>query len=35
MLESGALAYRRLKNGELVILLVSKRRSKRGTPKER
>src|SRR5690349_14913737 len=24
MLESGALAYRRLKNGELLILLVSK-----------
>jgi 8-oxo-dGTP pyrophosphatase MutT (NUDIX family) len=34
MLESGALAYRRLKNGELMILLVSKKRSKKwGIPK--
>jgi 8-oxo-dGTP pyrophosphatase MutT (NUDIX family) len=34
MLESGALAYRRLKNGELLILLVSKKRSKKwGIPK--
>jgi 8-oxo-dGTP pyrophosphatase MutT (NUDIX family) len=34
MLESGALAYRRLKNGKLVILLVSKKRSKKwGIPK--
>jgi hypothetical protein len=34
ILESGALAYRRLKNGELVILLVSKKRSKKwGIPK--
>ena len=29
MLESGTLAYRRLENGELEILLVSKTRSKR------
>jgi hypothetical protein len=29
MLEAGALAYRRLENGELEILLVSKKRSKR------
>jgi hypothetical protein len=29
MLESGALAYRRLENGELEILLVSKTLSKR------
>jgi haloacid dehalogenase-like hydrolase/NUDIX domain len=36
MLESGALAYRRLKNGEVEILLVSKKRSKRwGIPKGR
>jgi 8-oxo-dGTP pyrophosphatase MutT (NUDIX family) len=36
MLESGALAYRRLENGELEILLVSKKRSKRwGIPKGR
>jgi 8-oxo-dGTP pyrophosphatase MutT (NUDIX family) len=36
ILESGALAYRRLKNGELVILLVSKKRSKKwGIPKGR
>jgi len=34
ILESGALAYRRLKNGELLILLVSKKRSKKwGIPK--
>jgi 8-oxo-dGTP pyrophosphatase MutT (NUDIX family) len=34
MLESGALAYRRLKNGKLLILLVSKKRSKKwGIPK--
>ena len=34
ILESGVLAYRRLKNGELVILLVSKKRSKKwGIPK--
>jgi hypothetical protein len=34
MLESGALAYRRLKNGELLILLISKKRSKKwGIPK--
>ena len=34
MLEAGALAYRRLKNGELLILLVSKKRSKKwGIPK--
>src|ERR1700730_2492830 len=36
ILESGALAYRRLKNGKLVILLVSKKRSKKwGIPKGR
>jgi 8-oxo-dGTP pyrophosphatase MutT (NUDIX family) len=36
MLESGALAYRRRENGELEILLVSKKRSKRwGIPKGR
>jgi 8-oxo-dGTP pyrophosphatase MutT (NUDIX family) len=36
MLESGALAYRRLGNGEIEILLVSKKRSKRwGIPKGR
>src|SRR5215469_652641 len=36
MLEAGALAYRRLENGELEILLVSKKRSKRwGIPKGR
>jgi ADP-ribose pyrophosphatase YjhB (NUDIX family) len=36
MLEAGALAYRRLENGELEILLVSKTRSKRwGIPKGR
>jgi 8-oxo-dGTP pyrophosphatase MutT (NUDIX family) len=36
MLEAGALACRRLKNGELLILLVSKRRSgKWGIPKGR
>jgi hypothetical protein len=36
MLESGALAYRRRENGELEILLVSKKRSKRwGSPKVR
>jgi 8-oxo-dGTP pyrophosphatase MutT (NUDIX family) len=34
MLESGALAYRRLKNGKPLILLVSKKRSKKwGIPK--
>ena len=34
MLESGAVAYRRLKNGKLLILLVSKKRSKKwGIPK--
>jgi 8-oxo-dGTP pyrophosphatase MutT (NUDIX family) len=34
MLESGALAYRRHKNGKLLILLVSKKRSKKwGIPK--
>jgi ADP-ribose pyrophosphatase YjhB (NUDIX family) len=34
MLESGALAYRRLKNGRPLILLVSKKRSKKwGIPK--
>jgi 8-oxo-dGTP pyrophosphatase MutT (NUDIX family) len=34
MLESGALAYRRRKNGEVLILLVSKKRSKKwGIPK--
>jgi ADP-ribose pyrophosphatase YjhB (NUDIX family) len=36
MLEAGALAYRRLRNGELEILLVGKKRSKRwGIPKGR
>jgi ADP-ribose pyrophosphatase YjhB (NUDIX family) len=36
MLESGALAYRRLENGEIEVLLVSKKRSKRwGIPKGR
>jgi ADP-ribose pyrophosphatase YjhB (NUDIX family) len=36
MLEAGALAYRRLENGDLEILLVSKKRSKRwGIPKGR
>jgi hypothetical protein len=36
ILESGALAYRRLKNGKLVFLLVSKKRSKKwGIPKDR
>src|SRR5580693_7109273 len=36
ILESGALAYRRLKNGEGLILLVSKKRSKKwGIPKGR
>ena len=36
MLESGALAYRRLENGELEILLVSKKRFKRwGIPNGR
>jgi ADP-ribose pyrophosphatase YjhB (NUDIX family) len=36
MLESGVLAYRRRENGELEILLVSKKRSKRwGIPKGR
>jgi 8-oxo-dGTP pyrophosphatase MutT (NUDIX family) len=36
ILESGALACRRLKNGELLVLLVSKRRSgKWGIPKGR
>jgi 8-oxo-dGTP pyrophosphatase MutT (NUDIX family) len=36
MLEAGALACRRLKNGDLLILLVSKRRSgKWGIPKGR
>jgi hypothetical protein len=36
MLESGALAYRRRENGELEILLVSKKRSKRwGIPTAR
>ena len=34
IVESGALAYRRLKNGKLLILLVSKKRSKKwGIPK--
>jgi len=34
MFESGALAYRRLKNGKLLILLISKKRSKKwGIPK--
>jgi len=36
MLESGVLAYRRRKNGEVLILLVSKKRSKKwGIPKGR
>src|ERR1700747_588234 len=36
MLESAALAYRRLQNGEVEILLVSKKRSRRwGIPKGR
>jgi hypothetical protein len=29
MLEAGALAYRRLENGEIEVLLVSKKRSKK------
>jgi ADP-ribose pyrophosphatase YjhB (NUDIX family) len=36
ILESGALAYRRRKNGEVLILLISKKRSKKwGIPKGR
>jgi ADP-ribose pyrophosphatase YjhB (NUDIX family) len=35
ILESGALAYRRRKNGEVLILLISKKRSKKWGPKGR